>query len=91
MAARRAKQKAMRADDDVGREAARARVDAVKMALGERGPVWWGDGAPDYNRRLARTTPYADWFANLPSLSEPDIQDPIEDLLRRASKRNAEW
>ena len=44
----------------------RARVDAAKRALGERGPVWWDDGAPDYNRRMARNTPYADWFAQLP-------------------------
>jgi hypothetical protein len=44
--------------------AARARVDAAKRALGERGPVWWVDGSPDLNRRLARNTPYAAWFAN---------------------------
>jgi len=65
MSARRAKQAAMRADDAQGREEARARVDAAKHALGERGPVWWTDGAPDLNRRMARTTPYADWFAGL--------------------------
>src|SRR4051812_28185817 len=45
-----------------GRRRARAQVDAAKRALGERGPVWWTDGAPDYNRRLARNTPYAAWF-----------------------------
>ena len=39
----------------------RAAVDAAKRALGERGPVWWTDGAPDLNRRLARNTPYAGW------------------------------
>jgi hypothetical protein len=66
MAARRAKQTAMRAGDDAARETARSRVDAAKVALGERGAVWWDDGAPDFNRRLARTTPYADWFASLP-------------------------
>lgn len=44
---------------------ARARVDAAKRALGERGPVWWDDGAPDLNRRLAANTPYAAWFAAL--------------------------
>ena len=44
---------------------ARARVDAAKRALGERGPVWWDDGAPDLNRRLAANTPYAAWFASL--------------------------
>lgn len=44
---------------------ARARVDAAKRALGERGPVWWDDGTPDWNRYLARNTPYADWYAAL--------------------------
>ncbi len=42
---------------------ARARVDAAKRGLGERGPVWWTDGAPDYNRRMVERTPYAAWFA----------------------------
>ena len=65
MTARRAKQAAMRNDDAAAREAARARVDAVKQALGERGPGWWTDGAPDYNRRMVRNTPYAAWFASL--------------------------
>jgi hypothetical protein len=66
MAARRAKQTAMRNSDTVAREVARARVDAAKHQLGERGPVWWDDGAPDYNRHMARTTPYAEWAAGLP-------------------------
>jgi hypothetical protein len=66
MAARRAKQTAMRNSDAAAREAARVRVDAVKHQLGERGSVWWDDGAPDYNRHMARTTPYADWAAGLP-------------------------
>jgi hypothetical protein len=44
---------------------ARKRVDAAKIALGERGPVWWDDDAPDYNRHMARNTPYAAWFAAL--------------------------
>ncbi|WP_075292917.1 hypothetical protein [Pararhizobium arenae] len=43
---------------------ARERVDAAKVALGERGPVWWTDGAPDFNRHLAANTPYADWYAH---------------------------
>ncbi len=67
MAARRAKRAAMRAGDADGREAARARVDAAKCALGERGPPWWTDGAPDYNRHMARSTPYAGWFSLLPA------------------------
>ncbi len=44
---------------------ARARVDAAKRALGERGPVWWDDGAKDWNRHLAKNTPYADWYERL--------------------------
>ena len=44
---------------------ARKKVDAAKVALGERGPAWWDDGAPDFNRHLAKNTPYATWFAQL--------------------------
>ncbi|NAZ86911.1 hypothetical protein GTR00_12525 [Kineococcus sp. T90] len=65
MAARRAKGAALRADDDGAVRSARERVQAAKEALGERGPVWWSDGAPDLTRRMARTTAYADWFAAL--------------------------
>lgn len=65
MSARRSKQEAIRAGDNAAREAARLQVDAAKVALGERGPVWWEDGSPDFNRRLAQTTPYAEWFAGL--------------------------
>lgn len=64
MDARRAKGAAMRAGDQQAREEARAAVDAAKHALGERGPVWWTDGAPDYNRHLAANTPYAAWYAD---------------------------
>ncbi len=52
-------------DDPDALRDARACVDAAKRALGERGPVWWTDGAPDLNRKMARNTPYADWFAAL--------------------------
>jgi hypothetical protein len=44
---------------------ARIKVDAAKVALGERGPVWWDDGAPDFNRHLAKNTPYAAWVEQL--------------------------
>jgi hypothetical protein len=44
------------------RNAARLRIDAAKRALGERGDVWWDDGAPDYNCRLIVDTPYASWY-----------------------------
>ena len=45
------------------RAAARAAVHDAKVALGERGPVWWDDGEPDFNRRLVRNTPYVAWYA----------------------------
>jgi hypothetical protein len=53
---------AKRAGDADAERQARAAVHAAKVALGERGPAWWDDGAPDYNRRMARNTPYAAWF-----------------------------
>jgi hypothetical protein len=69
MAARRNVGAALKADDPERIAAARAEVDRTKVALGERGPVWWTDDAPDYNRRLARTTPYAEWARRI--LDEP--------------------
>ena len=48
-------------DEDQVKEA-RVRVDAAKRALGERGPVWWTDGAPDLNRHKVTNTPYRDWW-----------------------------
>jgi hypothetical protein len=42
---------------------ARSRVQAAKEALGERGPVWWQDGAPCLNRHKVHLTPYAGWYA----------------------------
>ena len=65
MTARRAKLTAMRAGDLGGRARARDKVDETKRALGERGPVWWSDGAPDYNRHLVGNSPYAAWYAGL--------------------------
>jgi hypothetical protein len=61
--ARAAVKAARRAGDDLT-EAGKA-VDAAKVALGERGPVWWNDGSPDLNRHLAKNTPYADWYEAL--------------------------
>ena len=60
MAARRA---VGQAKDAAAEKAARADVNAAKVALGERGPVWWDDGAPDLNRHKVTNTPYADWWA----------------------------
>ena len=58
MNARRAVAAAKRADDAEAEKAARAAVHEAKVALGERGPVWWDDGAPDYTRKLVKNTPY---------------------------------
>ncbi len=45
MQARRAVMQA--GSDPAALAKARAAVDAAKCRLGERGPVWWQDGAPD--------------------------------------------
>ena len=52
----------VRSTDPDKKAAARRAVDEAKRGLGERGPVWWDDEAPDYNRHLAKNTPYAAWF-----------------------------
>lgn len=65
MQARRAVGEARRANDADAQAQARQRVDRAKHKLGERGPVWWTDGAPDLNRHMARNTPYADWYAKV--------------------------
>lgn len=67
MTARRDVRAALRASDERALAKARAAVDQAKVALGERGPAWWSDGAPDYNRHLAKNTPYADWHRSLSS------------------------
>jgi hypothetical protein len=65
MAARRAVGAAKRKGNAGAEAEAHAAVDRAKTALGERGPVWWSDGAPDLNRHMVRTTVYADWFTSL--------------------------
>ena len=65
MQARREVGAAKKAGDAEAERTARAAVDAAKRGLGERGPAWWSDGAPDFNRRLVANTPYADWYAGL--------------------------
>ena len=53
-------------DADLEAEAAAHKaVEVIKRALGERGAVWWTDGAPDLNRHMAKNTPYADWYAKI--------------------------
>ncbi|BBO14745.1 hypothetical protein [Bradyrhizobium sp. TM102] len=78
MAAKRAIRNA-KADKDPDAEAAAHRaVDEVKRALGERGPVWWTDGAADFNRQMAKNTPYVAWDAKVSSASSvaPQNQAP---------------
>jgi len=65
MSARRAVAAGKRQTDPDAVTAARKAVDLAKVGLGERGPPWWTDGAPDFNRYMARNTPYADWFAKI--------------------------
>lgn len=65
MKARRAVRSALRDDDREALTSARAAVHACKVALGERGPVWWQDSAPDLNRHMDRNTGYAEWYATL--------------------------
>lgn len=62
MAARRAVGAGLRAENPELLAAARLRVQAAKEALGERGEVWWDDGAPDLNRRSIENTLYAPWW-----------------------------
>ena len=65
MGARRAVRDAKRAADPKAEATAHRAVDEVKQALGERGPVWWGDGSPDLNRHMAKNTVCAEWYAKL--------------------------
>nr|WP_209942961.1 hypothetical protein [Rhizobium halophytocola] len=63
MAARRAVKEA--GGDENLLRAARDQVDTAKRALGERGPVWWNDGAADLNRHRIENTPYRDWYHDM--------------------------
>ena len=59
MDARRAVGAAKRAGDARAESRARGRVHAAKVALGERGPVWWDDGEADLTQRRIADTSYA--------------------------------
>ena len=61
-AARREVKAALRQSDPNRLAAARAAVNTSKIALGERGPPWWTDGAKDFNRYMVKNTPYAKWY-----------------------------
>lgn len=68
MTARRAVREALRSGDAIALADARAAVNAAKVSLGERGPVWWTDGAEDFNRHLVKNSPYAEWYGRLAPL-----------------------
>jgi hypothetical protein len=89
MQARRAVGVAKRAGAADEERLARIAVDAAKQALGERGPVWWTDGAPDYNRRLVDDTPYAAWFAGLGVDDADDSGERQRRPTRSAGRRSA--
>ncbi len=62
MQARRAVGAALRTGNEDALRRAREAVARAKTGLGERGPVWWTDGAPDLSRRMIRNTGYAAWY-----------------------------
>ena len=70
MSARRAVRSARAVADETAETHAHAAVDQAKRALGERGPVWWTDGAADLNRHMARNTAYAEWYEALSQETE---------------------
>lgn len=47
----------------------REAVTEAKIALGESGPVWWSDGAPDLSGTPPADTEYRGWWE---TLSEED-------------------
>jgi len=65
-----------RAPDAATRQNARDAVEAAKRRLGERGPVWWTDGAPDESGTHPADSSYRDWWSALDaparSLGEQD-------------------
>ncbi len=65
MNARREVKAALASGDNNQLSAARNAVNDAKVALGERGPVWWQDGSKDFNRYLIKNTPYQDWYQQL--------------------------
>lgn len=65
------------AQTDAQTQAARAQVDAAKRQLGERGDVWWQDGAPDEGGNHPENTSYANWWAALPP-AEREVGAPPE-------------
>ncbi len=49
--------------DPVALRRAQLAADDARAQLGERGPVWWDDGAPDLSWCRVASSPYASWHA----------------------------
>lgn len=64
MKARRAVRSAQQQEGEHALRQARQAVQAAKEALGERGPVWWEDGAPDEGGLAPHNSSYAQWWAS---------------------------
>jgi hypothetical protein len=71
---RRALKAAKLSGDEAAITAARQLVATAQVGLGERGKVWWKDGAPDLNRTLVKNSPYATWYA-AQGIEAQDTQD----------------
>ncbi|MEO0718038.1 MAG: hypothetical protein AAFZ06_04100 [Pseudomonadota bacterium] len=54
-----------RAQTETKREAAWSAVQEAKRALGEKGPVWWSDGAPDESGADPIDSSYSEWWTAL--------------------------
>ncbi|QNI03635.1 hypothetical protein HXW73_12245 [Halomonas sp. SH5A2] len=64
MKARRAVRTAQQQGDEDALRKARDEVQAAKEALGERGPVWWEDEAPDEGGLAPHNSSYARWWGS---------------------------
>jgi hypothetical protein len=65
MDARRAVKESKEEGDAYAEAKAHRRIDDIKRGLGERGPVWWKDGEPDFTRHAVKSSPCAKWHAKL--------------------------
>ncbi len=68
MKARRAVRTAQQQDDEDAIRQARDAVQSAKEALGERGPVWWDDDAPDEGGLAPHNSSYAEWWERQDSI-----------------------
>lgn len=64
MKARRAVRNAQQQNDEIALRQAREAVQSAKELLGERGLVWWQDGAPDEGGLAPHNSSYAEWWAS---------------------------